>query len=128
MMKIYLTISALTLSFGMGAAQALPPAPYSYEPARLSAGADAPLVLVGEKNYKPKKFYKKKRRVSRRGGSNQLQGNGGHVMDTCPGGDQACINDLKANCDKAGGGLSTEPDGGVDCFVVGIHDQPDQSD
>ena len=31
---------------------------------------------------------------------------------------------LIANCDKAKGGLSTEPDGGVDCYVVGIHDQP----
>lgn len=48
---------------------------------------------------------------------------GGTVKDTCPGGDQACIDELIANCDKAGGGLSTEPDGGVDCYVVGIHDQ-----
>lgn len=45
------------------------------------------------------------------------------LLDTCKGGDQACIDELIANCDKANGGLSTEPDGGVDCYVVGIHDQ-----
>ena len=53
-----------------------------------------------------------------------LKGNGRTVKDTCPGGDKACIKELVANCDKAGGGLSTQPDGGVDCYVVGIHDQP----
>jgi hypothetical protein len=54
----------------------------------------------------------------------KLAGRGGGVKDTCPGGNKACIKDLIANCDKAGGGLSTQPDGGVDCYVVGIHDQP----
>ncbi len=54
----------------------------------------------------------------------QLKGNGRGVKDTCPGGDKKCIKDLIAACDKAGGGLSTQPDGGVDCYVVGIHDQP----
>lgn len=54
----------------------------------------------------------------------QLKGNGRVVKDTCPGGDKKCIKDLIAACDKAGGGLSTQPDGGVDCYVVGIHDQP----
>lgn len=53
-----------------------------------------------------------------------LKGNNGPVKDTCPGGDKKCIKDLVAACDKAGGGLSTQPDGGVDCYVVGIHDQP----
>ena len=53
-----------------------------------------------------------------------FKGGGRHVKDTCPGGDKKCIKDLIANCDKAGGGLSTQPDGGVDCYVVGIHDQP----
>ncbi|MBL8883504.1 MAG: hypothetical protein JNL45_10675 [Hyphomicrobium sp.] len=54
----------------------------------------------------------------------RLKGNGRVVKDTCPGGDKKCIKDLIAACDKAGGGLSTQPDGGVDCYVVGIHDQP----
>ena len=53
-----------------------------------------------------------------------LKGNTRPVKDTCPGGDKKCIKDLIAACDKAGGGLSTQPDGGVDCYVVGIHDQP----
>ena len=53
-----------------------------------------------------------------------FKGNGRTVKDTCPGGDDKCIKELIANCDKAGGGLSTQPDGGVDCYVVGIHDQP----
>lgn len=59
-----------------------------------------------------------------RGPALDLKGNGRTVKDTCPGGDKACIKELVANCDKAGGGLSTQPDGGVDCYVVGIHDQP----
>ena len=67
---------------------------------------------------------KLKRRHARRGASNAFgKRRGGGVKDTCPGGDNACIKELKVNCDKAGGGLSTEPDGGVDCYVVGIHDQ-----
>ncbi len=53
-----------------------------------------------------------------------FKGNGRTVKDTCPGGDDKCIKELIANCDKAGGGLSTQHDGGVDCYVVGIHDQP----
>lgn len=59
-----------------------------------------------------------------KGPSQALKGNGRTVRDTCPGGDEKCIKDLVAACDKAGGGLSTQPDGGVDCYVVGIHDQP----
>jgi hypothetical protein len=59
-----------------------------------------------------------------KGPSQALKGIGRTVKDTCPGGDEKCIKDLIANCDKAGGGLSTQPDGGVDCYVVGIHDQP----
>jgi hypothetical protein len=54
----------------------------------------------------------------------KLAGRGGGVKDTCPASNKACIKELIANCDKAGGGLSTQPDGGVDCYVVGIHDQP----
>lgn len=46
------------------------------------------------------------------------------VRDTCPGNDASCIKTLTASCDKAGGGLSTQPDGSVDCYVVGIHDTP----
>lgn len=53
-----------------------------------------------------------------------FKGNGRTVKDTCPGNNQACINELIKNCDKAGGGLSTWEDGSVDCYVVGIHDQP----
>ncbi len=53
-----------------------------------------------------------------------FKGGRGPVQDTCPGGDKQCIKDLIAACDKADGGLSTQPDGGVDCYVVGIHDQP----
>ena len=69
-----------------------------------------------------RKFKRAKRRNQRRT-NNKLSASRGGVKDTCPGGDHGCIKDLKASCDKAGGGLSTEPDGGVDCFVVGIHDQ-----
>ncbi len=58
------------------------------------------------------------------GGSAKLASKGRVVKDTCPGNDKACINDLVKNCDKAGGGLSTWEDGSVDCYVVGIHDQP----
>jgi hypothetical protein len=64
------------------------------------------------------------RKPSRHQAHTQLKGNGRVVKDTCPGGDKKCIKDLIAACDKAGGGLSTQPDGGVDCYVVGIHDQP----
>ncbi|MGE0052745.1 MAG: hypothetical protein AB7S74_00930 [Hyphomicrobium sp.] len=64
------------------------------------------------------------RKPARRHSTAQLKGNGRVVKDTCPGGDKKCIKDLVASCDKAGGGLSTQPDGGVDCYVVGIHDQP----
>ena len=69
-----------------------------------------------------RKFKRAKRRNNRQH-NNQLSASRGGVKDTCPGGNQGCIKDLIAACDKAGGGLSTEPDGGVDCFVVGIHDQ-----
>ena len=57
-------------------------------------------------------------------GSGKIVNNGRVVKDTCPGNDKACIDDLIKNCDKAGGGLSTWENGSVDCYVVGIHDQP----
>lgn len=57
-------------------------------------------------------------------GPSRIANKGRVVKDTCPGNDKACINDLIKNCDKAGGGLSTWEDGSVDCYVVGIHDQP----
>ena len=76
--------------------------------------------LVGGKKLKNAQTGNARRRSS----AKKFSGNGGGVRDTCPGGDQACIDQLVASCDKAGGGLSTQPDGGVDCYVVGIHDQP----
>lgn len=57
-------------------------------------------------------------------GGAKLASRGRVVKDTCPGNDAKCIKELTASCDKAGGGLSTWPDGSVDCYVVGIHDQP----
>ncbi len=128
MKKLTLTVSILAFGVGVGAAQAFPVAEIDKVAAQLSAEESASVILVGQKTYKPKGYYKKKRQRARNGSVNQFKGNGRVVKDTCPGGDHGCIKDLKANCDKAGGGLSTEPDGGVDCFVVGIHDQPDQSD
>ena len=66
----------------------------------------------------------KKPAAHRPSGPGTLANKGRVVKDTCPGNDKACINDLIKNCDKAGGGLSTWEDGSVDCYVVGIHDQP----
>jgi len=78
---------------------------------------DAHFQLTAGNKYKRPQIRTQRKRTQ------NLAVQGGVVKDTCPGGDTACIKELKANCDKAGGGLSTEPDGGVDCFVVGIHDQ-----
>lgn len=45
-------------------------------------------------------------------------GSGGPLPDTCTASDEwgLCdLDDFQARCDAAGGGLSTEPGGGVDC-------------
>lgn len=53
------------------------------------------------------------------GGGMALRGNGGPVEDTCnqsiPG--YCDLDELIAACDAAGGGLSTQPGGGVDCDI-----------
>ncbi len=127
MMKLAITISIIAFGLGLSAAQAFPVTSVQKDTARLGAAPESSVLLVGQNSYKPAKAYKNKKRRAHRGATN-LKTNRRRVGDTCPGGDHKCIKDLKANCDKAKGGLSTEPDGGVDCFVVGIHDQPDQSD
>lgn len=61
---------------------------------------------------------------ARRGGTQlpaggaMLQGSSGPQPDTCTSSDPwgLCdLDDFVARCDAAGGGLSTEPGGGVDC-------------
>jgi|GEM_PF-5208156 len=122
-------LSVLFIGFGAGAAFALPAGGGNVWPSVEVNSFESFVELVGAKKYKrAKRFARRKGRSPySRSNSYKAPGRGG-VKDTCPGGDHGCIKDLKANCDKAKGGLSTEPDGGVDCFVVGIHDQPDQSD
>jgi hypothetical protein len=112
-MKNTIALASIGILLSAAAAQALP-ALNALAPAQAEA-SEARLVLTGgeQKRVQPGKNR-----------SAALKANGGVVKDTCPGGDQACIDDLIVNCDKAGGGLSTQPDGGVDCYVVGIHDQP----
>lgn len=112
-MKNTIALASIGVLLGAAAAQALP-AMHALSPAQTEA-SEARLVLTGGKH---------KRVLLRKNHAAAFKANGGVVKDTCPGGDQACIDELIANCDKAGGGLSTEPDGGVDCYVVGIHDQP----
>lgn len=75
-------------------------------------------ILIGENQFKQKKSAKRHKNTQGNFAANKRR-----VKDTCPGGDKACIDQLKIDCDAAKGGLSTEPDGGVDCYVVGIHDQ-----
>ncbi len=124
--KILLTV--LFIGFGAGAASALPSGASNISPSVEMNSFDEFRELVGAKKYKRAKRFARRKGRSPYSRSNSFKGRRGGVKDTCPGGDHGCIKDLKANCDKAKGGLSTEPDGGVDCFVVGIHDQPDQSD
>ena len=112
-MKNTIALASIGILLSAAAAQALP-ATSALSPAQTQA-SDARLVLTGGER---KQVQLGKNR------SAAFKAKGGTVKDTCPGGDQACIDELIANCDKAGGGLSTEPDGGVDCYVVGIHDQP----
>lgn len=109
MLKAILSIAAL-VSVGASSVQAGP----ATLVAKSAAGVEQSSVLhVAARAKKP---------AQRQAGA--LRSNHGPVKDTCPGGNKKCIKDLVAACDKAGGGLSTQPDGGVDCYVVGIHDQP----
>ncbi len=111
--KILLTSIAIVMSTTIGSAMSLGPAT-----SQLGASVgNNQLQLIADR-----KDTRSKRRGSRRN-TNKLSASRGGVKDTCPGGNKPCIKKLKASCDKAGGGLSTEPDGGVDCYVVGIHDQ-----
>ena len=112
-MKNTIALVSIGKLLSAAAAQALPPM-NALSPAQTKASG-ARLVLTGGE---------RKRVQLGKNRSAAFKANGGTVKDTCPGGDQACIDELIANCDKADGGLSTEPDGGVDCYVVGIHDQP----
>jgi hypothetical protein len=55
-------------------------------------------------------------------GGPALVGRGGRVQDTCTSTDPwgLCdIDDFIARCDAAGGGLSTQPGGGIDCDTSG---------
>lgn len=110
---------AIALTFGATTAHSMSSSPGGDTAGLLTHSLDGSVHLTGAKKFK--RAFRKNRRAGSR--TQKFAGNGGGVKDTCPGGDHGCINDLKAACDKAGGGLSTEPDGGVDCFVVGIHDQ-----
>lgn len=112
-MKNTIALASIGVLLSAAAAQALP-AMKALSPAQTELSGTR-LVLTGGE-------LKRVRLGKNRSAS--FKAKGGTVEDTCPGGDQACIDELVANCDKAGGGLSTEPDGGVDCYVVGIHDQP----
>lgn len=116
-------VMSLVLGFGATTAQAMTVGPVDNAPASTIEASGAQVHLIGNQNYKPAKRFVKRTRKSRHAASGNFKGNGRVVKDTCPGGNQTCIDDLIASCNKAGGGLSTEPDGGVDCFVVGIHDQ-----
>ncbi len=111
--KILLTCATIIMSSTIGNAMPIGP---SAPQLGTYFGKNQIQLIAGQK------YTRSKRRGNRRN-NNKLATSGGGVKDTCPGGNKGCIKDLKANCDKAGGGLSTEPDGGVDCFVVGIHDQ-----
>lgn len=115
MLKI-LTLATLTLSLVTTPSYAFQHT--QKQTSNFSDNLTSQIILIGQKQYKLKK-------TSKHHNANQgkLSGNGRHVKDTCPGGDHACINQLKIDCDAAKGGLSTQPDGGVDCYVVGIHDQ-----
>lgn len=55
-------------------------------------------------------------------GAGAMAGSGGTVQDTCNSTDPwgLCeIDDFVARCDAAGGGLSTQPGGGIDCDTSG---------
>lgn len=109
MLKAILSIAAL-VSVGASSVHAGAASPA----AKSVAGVESSSVLhVAARAKKPGQRH-----------AGAFKGNTRVVKDTCPGGDKKCIKDLVAACDKAGGGLSTQPDGGVDCYVVGIHDQP----
>ena len=109
MLKAILSIAAL-MSVGASSVHAAPAAPATASATGLERSS---VVHVAARATKPAQRH-----------ARAFKGNAGPVKDTCPGGDKKCIKDLVAACDKAGGGLSTQPDGGVDCYVVGIHDQP----
>ncbi len=110
-----LSLASFIVIISMTASQAMPSASTILQSQIKSV--ESQVQLTSGKKYKRAKLRRGYNRA------NSFASNQGPVKDTCPGGDKQCIKDLKANCDKAGGGLSTEPDGGVDCFVVGIHDQ-----
>ncbi len=117
-------LTVLFLGFGTSATFALPSGAGNVSPVVEVNSFEKLYELVGAKRYKRAKRFARRKNRSRHTGANSYKAPGRVVKDTCPGGDHRCIKDLKASCDKAGGGLSTEPDGGVDCYVVGIHDQP----
>ncbi len=102
------------------AASLIVPASHALAAPLTTAGSE---TVIAPSAAEPAASRAKRVRRSPRG-SAKLAGRGGGVKDTCPASNKACIKDLIANCDKAGGGLSTQPDGAVDCYVVGIHDQP----
>ena len=117
-------LTVLFLGFGAGSAFALPSGAGNVSPVVEVNSFEKLYELVGAKRYKRAKRFARRNGRSPYSRAKGFKARQGVVKDTCPGGDHRCIKDLKASCDKAGGGLSTEPDGGVDCYVVGIHDQP----
>jgi hypothetical protein len=112
-MKNTIALASIGVLLSVASVQALP-AIHALSPAGTEASDARLLPTSGER----------KQVGVRKNSAAAFKAKGGTVKDTCPGGDKACIDQLVASCDKAGGGLSTQPDGGVDCYVVGIHDQP----
>lgn len=96
----------------------------SLAPAIAAPAASGDLKIVAAAPDATPVAARKAQRRNSPSASRRLAGKGGGVKDTCPASNKACIKELVANCDKAGGGLSTWEDGSVDCYVVGIHDQP----
>ncbi len=111
--KFLLTPVVIVMSTTMAHTMPLPPGGLQQQ----ALPGNSQLHLIAERQYK-----RSKQRSNRRNTTKLSVARGG-VRDTCPGVDKTCIKKLKASCDKAGGGLSTEPDGGVDCHVIGIHGQ-----
>lgn len=111
-MLIRISLVAAALAVTAAGANAMPPGHAVVHGGNAMAGKSATLVAARKTAKQPS--------GARPGG---LAAKRRVLKDTCPGGDQACIDGLIARCDEAGGGLSTQPDGGVDCYVVGIHDQ-----
>jgi len=118
-MKLQITLTTLLIIFGASTVQAMP-GHMALDAQNANQNVNGYVHDIASRKMKRTRTA---RRAKRRGGSG-FASNGGPVKDTCTssnpfyGGD-CSPKKLTSRCDAAGGGMSSEPGGGVTCDTSG---------